>query len=87
MKNWIIKTHHKKCILEREFWSNNEKDIVKRTILLRSTIQGRTKVVKPTASPLPRKRISSFSCYSALLYLIWISENQKIFGDEKKRKK
>ena len=32
MKNWIIKTHHKKCILEREFWSNNEKDIVKRTI-------------------------------------------------------
>ena len=32
MKNWIIKTHHKKCILERQFWSNNEKDIVKRTI-------------------------------------------------------
>ena len=32
MKSWIIKTHHKKCILEREFWSNNEKDIVKRTI-------------------------------------------------------
>ena len=32
MKNWIIKTHHKKCILEREFWSNNEEDIVKRTI-------------------------------------------------------
>ena len=32
MTSWIIKTYHKKCILEREFWSNNEKDIVKRTI-------------------------------------------------------
>ena len=32
MTSWIIKTYHKKSIQEHEYWSNNEMDIIKKTL-------------------------------------------------------